>query len=97
MNGELQQRVKRILIQEDVIVNTVVKAEALDISSKGMYIYTQSSFVVGTICEISFKIGNDIIKTMVQVQHAQPNVGFGVKFIDLSETDSLKVRKYIGE
>ncbi|MEK7742053.1 MAG: PilZ domain-containing protein, partial [Nitrospirota bacterium] len=79
----------------DVVINGVTKAEALDISIDGMYVYTQFSFIPGTVFEISFKIGEDVIKVMAHVQHAQPNVGIGVKFVELSAENSEKIRKYI--
>jgi hypothetical protein len=95
MSGAEDRRTKRALVNKDVVINGVIKAEALDISIDGMYIYTQSSFISGTISEVSFKIGEDTITTMARVQHAQPNVGIGIKFIELSAENSEKIKKYI--
>ena len=33
---------KRALVHKDVVINGVIKAEALDISIDGLYIYTKS-------------------------------------------------------
>ncbi len=95
MSGADDRRTKRALANKDVVINGVIKAEALDISIDGMYIYTQFSFISGTIFEVSFKIGEDTITTMARVQHAQPNVGIGVKFVELSAENSEKIKKYI--
>jgi len=97
VNDEQDRRTKRSLLQKDVIINGIVKAEALDISMDGMYIYTQANFIPGAIFEISFKIDDEPIKAMARVQHVQPNVGIGVRFVEISGEDSEKVRKYIGE
>jgi hypothetical protein len=95
MSGADDRRTRRALVNKDVVINGVTKAEALDISIDGMYIYTQFSFISGTIFEVSFKIGGNAITTMARVQHAQPNVGIGVKFVDLSPENSEKIKKYI--
>jgi len=95
VNEEKDRRAKRSLVQKDVIINGIIKAEALDISMEGMYIYTQASFIPGAIFEVSFKIGEAKIEAMVRVQHSQPNVGIGVQFVELSEEALAKIRLYI--
>lgn len=95
MNNPPIKREKRALIEKEVVINGITKAEALDISTDGMYIYTKNDFIPGTIFEISFKLGIDAIKAMARVQHSQPNVGIGVQFVELSEEDSLKIKRYI--
>ena len=95
MSGEEDRRAKRALVEKDVVINGVIKAQALDISIDGMYIYTQASFIPGTIFEVSFKINDKHIKAMARVQHAQPNVGIGVEFVEISEEDAAKVKQYI--
>lgn len=95
MSGADDRRTRRAPVHKDVVINGVTKAEALDISIDGMYIYTQFSFIAGTIFELSFKIGEDAIKAMARVQHAQPNVGIGVKFVELSAENSARIKRYI--
>ncbi|MCX5717560.1 MAG: PilZ domain-containing protein [Nitrospirae bacterium] len=95
MSGAEDRRTKRALVNKDVVINGVIKAEALDISIDGLYIYTKSSFISGTIFEVSFKIGEEAINVMARVQHAQPNVGIGVKFIELSAENSEKIKSYL--
>ncbi|RJQ39837.1 MAG: hypothetical protein C4550_04610 [Nitrospiraceae bacterium] len=95
MSSKDDRRTKRALVTKDVVINGVIRAEALDISIDGMYVYTQFSFIAGTIFEISFKIGEENITAMARVQHAQPNVGIGVKFVELSAENSEKIRKYV--
>lgn len=97
MSDQQIKREKRALVEKEVIINGITKAEALDISVEGMYIYAKNDFIPGTIFEVSFKIGIDVIKAMVRVQHSQPNVGVGVRFVEISECDSLKIKRYIEE
>lgn len=95
MNGEMKKREKRTLVEKGVIINGIIKAEALDISIEGMYIYTQANFIPGAIFEVSFKVGDETINAMARVQHSQPNVGIGVKFVELSEEDVARIKRYI--
>lgn len=95
MNDDIDRRVKRALIEKDVIINGIIKAQVLDISIEGMYIYTQANFITGAIFEVSFKLGSETIKAMARVQHSQPNVGIGIKFIELSENDAVKIKQYV--
>ncbi len=95
MSGADDRRTKRALVHKGVVINGVIKAEALDLSIDGMYIYTQFSFIAGTIFELSFKVGEDAIKAMARVQHAQPSVGIGVKFVELSAENSEKIKRYL--
>lgn len=95
MNNEKDRRAKRALVQKDVLINGIIKAEALDIGLEGMYIYTQANFITGAIFEISFKINDVPVKAMARVQHAQPSVGIGVQFVEMAEDDAAKIRQYI--
>ena len=72
MSGADDRRTKRALVHKDVVINGVIKAEALDISIDGLYIYTKSSFISGTIFEVSFKIGEDTITTMAVFSMPSP-------------------------
>ncbi len=74
---------KRVLIQMEVIINGILKANALDISENGMYISTQAELLSGAVLDLSFKVGDTPISVKAVVQHSQPGIGVGVKFINL--------------
>ena len=86
---------KRVLIQKELIINGIIKANALDISEIGMYINTQAEFLSGAILEISFDIDNAPIKVKAIVQHSHPGIGMGVKFINLSPENFVIIKKFI--
>ncbi|MBI5188121.1 MAG: PilZ domain-containing protein [Nitrospirae bacterium] len=88
---------KRVSVEKDVIINRIVRAYILDINEDGMYIYTQARFIPGVILQLNFSINGEPIEVMAQVKHAQPGIGIGVKFIEISEKDSTKIKKYIEE
>lgn len=89
------RKVERILIRKDVIINGVLKAQAIDMSEGGMYIHTEGDFITGTILELSFDIDNRPIKIKAKVQHAQSGIGIGVKFIGLSHGDSIRIKRML--
>lgn len=88
---------KRVSVEKDVIINGIVRAYILDINEDGMYIYTQAQFIPGVILQLNFSINGNSIEVMAQVKHAQPGIGIGVKFVEISEEDLIKIKKYIKE
>lgn len=87
---------KRVLIwEEDILINGIIKANALDISEDGMYIVTESDLPSGSVLDVTFKIHDAPVKLKAMVQHSQPGVGMGVKFIELTHDQLLLIRKYV--
>lgn len=86
---------RRVLIQKDVIINEAVMAHALDISEGGMYISTQGEFLEGAIVDIKLEINDHPIKVKAIVQHSEPGIGIGVKFINLSPEGFTLIKKFI--
>lgn len=90
-----KRKEERVLIRKDVIVNGILKAMALDISEGGMYICTQAEFIPGAVLELSFDVDDVPVKAKARVRHTQQGVGIGVKFIDLSQEDSVKIKRLL--
>jgi hypothetical protein len=90
-----KQRKKRVHIRTDVFINRILRGEALDLSADGMYIYTRHSYVVDSIIEASFKLGNSEIDVQAKVIHSQPGIGCGVNFMGLKEEVVEKVKDYV--
>jgi hypothetical protein len=88
-------RKKRVLIEEDVLINRTIRAEGLDLSEDGMYIYTQTYFLPDSIINVSFNIGGELVEVSAKIQHAQPGVGLGVKFFELPKDTLRKIREYL--
>lgn len=75
---------ERVLINLEVIINGILKATALDISDKGMYIATQAEFLPKSKIELSFKIKDKDFKTQAIIKHCQQGIGIGVEFLSPS-------------
>lgn len=92
-----QREKKRVLIQESVLINGIIRANALDISEEGMYISTQAEFVTGAVIELSFKLMDRDLKIKGIVQHVQPGIGMGVMFLNLSPEAYSVIRSFVDE
>lgn len=86
---------KRVLIQLEVIINGILKANALDISENGMYISTQAELLSGAVLDLSFKVADTPINLKAVVQHSQPGIGVGVKFINLIPEHYTLIRRLL--
>ena len=94
--GNDSREKKRVLVwEEDILINGTSKAHALDISEDGMYIVTESDLPSGSVLDMAFKIHDTPIKVKAMVQHSQPGVGMGVKFIELTRDQLLLIRRYV--
>lgn len=92
-----QREKKRVLIQESVLINGIIKANALDISEEGMYISTQAEFVSGAVLELSFRLKDKDLRLKALVQHIQPGIGMGVRFLNLSPETYSVIRSFVEE
>ena len=80
----------RVLLQKDIIINNIIKGYVLDISDGGMFIHTQAEFIRGARVDLNFTLNERPIQVRGSVQHMQPGVGIGIKFLNL-----LMVSRYL--
>lgn len=92
-----QREKKRVLIQESVLINGIIRANALDLSEEGMYISTQAEFVTGVVLELSFRLKDKDLKVKAIVQHVQPGIGMGVRFLNLSPEVYSVIKSFVDE
>lgn len=89
------QRKKRVKISAEVYIVRTGRAEGIDLSQDGMYIYYKHPFVIGSMIDVSFKIDDRDIKATAKVIHSQPGIGMGVQFMDLSEGGIEQIHEYL--
>jgi len=95
MSKEFVLREPRIRLSKNVIINRTIRAEGLDLSPSGMYIYTKTSFAPHSIINLSFILNRKPIEISAEVMHIQQGVGLGVRFTGL-EKDAMKtIRNFI--
>ena len=54
------------------------------VSITGLFIDSMSSFAVGTVSKLKFRVMDRLIETMGEVRYSMPQVGMGVRFISLN-------------
>ncbi len=86
---------KRVLTHLDVVINGIIKASALDISEGGMYIHTQAEFIRGAVLDLKTDIGGTPVRLQAAVQHLQPGIGIGVRFVNLSPETSGLIKEFL--
>jgi hypothetical protein len=91
------RRKKRVSVSKEVVINKSVRAEGLDMSEDGMYIYTRAGFIPGSIVEIGMTLDGKPVRFSATVQHAQPGVGIGVRFMGLTDKSSAVIRDYLSK
>jgi hypothetical protein len=55
-----------------------------DISTTGMFIDSMTSFPVGSVLKLRFRVKERLIETLGEVRYSMPHVGMGVRFINLN-------------
>ncbi|HJQ71289.1 MAG TPA: DUF4388 domain-containing protein [Blastocatellia bacterium] len=55
-----------------------------DISMTGMFIDSMTSFAVGRVLKLKFRVKDRLIEAMGEVRYSMPQVGMGVRFINLN-------------
>ena len=92
--GEIKRK-KRLHISADVFINHTVKAEGLDLSEDGMYLYTSKQYVAGSIVEVSFKLDGVEVDVQAKVVHSQPGIGLGVQFADIKGETHKEIKRFL--
>lgn len=90
-----KKRLERVSIAKRVMINGITPAEGLDLSETGMYIYTRSVIIPGNIVQVHFYLGEEPVEVHAMVQHSQPGIGIGVRFVDVPEETMQKIRNFI--
>jgi len=91
----MEDRKKRIRINTDVIVNGLKRAESLDLSQDGMYVFTSHTFVNGLNVNLEFELAGEGYDIRADIVHAQQGVGFGVNFVDIDLPTAEKLKAFV--
>jgi hypothetical protein len=94
--GEIERK-KRVHISTDVFINRTVKAEGLDLSEDGMYLYTRHQYIADSIVEVSFNLDGDKVDVAAKVVHSQPGIGCGVRFEDFKDSSLQKIKDFVNK
>jgi two-component system chemotaxis response regulator CheY len=74
----------------NILINGKIMVKGIDISMGGVYVYTGRSFGRGRIVDVTIPDFNFTVKA--RVQHDQPGVGSGLKFMGMGDELKNKLR-----
>jgi Tfp pilus assembly protein PilZ len=90
-----RRRFKRFPFREDIIVDGTKMCSTMDISEGGLYISTIQSYDKGSVIEVTIPFKSEKIAVKARVQHCQPGIGIGIRYIDLDDKQRAKIQEII--
>jgi hypothetical protein len=79
-----RRTVLRIPLLTEVLIDRLAQRRGVDLSSRGMYLETLSSYAVGTPLHITLRLDFTSIEANTTVVFSDPGIGIGLKFVRLS-------------
>src|SRR3989337_4136738 len=98
MESDIEKRRQmRLLLKKDVVINNAVKGYIMDISEGGASIYTQIPFPKDMLINLSFTLdeAHEPLNLQARVQSVQQGVGVGVVFVNTSQADEGRLKRFI--
>ncbi|HEU4390505.1 MAG TPA: PilZ domain-containing protein [Blastocatellia bacterium] len=68
-----------------------------DLSTKGAFIDSLASFPVGSILQLRFLVRSTEMCVTGEVRHNLPQIGMGIRFVNLSPEDEAVLQGVVGE
>lgn len=91
-------RPMRVPFLREVRIEGLGKTRSSDISIGGMFIETMSLLTIGTVIEVSFRLvetDSEPMRVHAAVVYEQPELGAGLRFIDLSPRDKRRIAEFV--
>jgi hypothetical protein len=93
---EDKRKNKRYHFRENIMIdNMMVKGTCIDISEGGLYISTLQNFEENNVISVSIPFRGKKVTLKGQVQHFDPGIGIGIKFIDLNDKQTAIIKELI--
>jgi hypothetical protein len=89
---------KRVPCIKEVEIQDIGLFRSLEIGVGGMYIETVTSYPVGTILDLQFKLNKTDdrpIKVLGNVVYDHKCIGMGIRFLDLKPEDRERIEKFM--
>jgi CheY-like chemotaxis protein len=93
--GFENRKEQRVALKKEVMINGSIKAQGLDLSSGGLYVYTGRNFPSGQVVTVMLPLNAKFINLRARIQHAQQSVGMGLQFIDMTSEQKASIDDFI--
>jgi len=89
-----QRKHERFPFVEDVLVDGT-KCTTGDISEGGLYISAIHAFEENKEIDVTILLKGEKVTVKANVRYCQPGIGLGIKFVDLSDEQKVKIEEVI--
>jgi hypothetical protein len=89
------RKCERIPFVEDIMIDGTSLVRSADISEEGIYICSLHALKRDNVVELTIPIKQEKLTVRAKVQFCDKMVGFGLRFIDLSEEQITKLQELI--
>jgi hypothetical protein len=89
------RKCERIPFVEDIMIDGTGWVRSGDISEEGIYISSLHALKRDSVVELTIPIKQEKLTVKAKVQFCDKMVGFGLRFIDLSEEQKTKIKELI--
>jgi Tfp pilus assembly protein PilZ len=89
------RKCERVPFVEDILIDGTGWVRSGDISEEGIYISSLHALKKDSVVELTIPIKQEKLTVKAKVQFCDKMVGFGLRFIDLSEEQKTKIKELI--
>ena len=99
MNTGDQRRSRRVIYYSEALVEGLdvggAMARVSDLSTSGAFIASRTVMPPGTLTKLTFRVRYREIQVTVAVRYAIPEIGMGVRFVNLSQEDRALIEEVV--
>lgn len=86
---------KRFRFKKKILIDRAMLVEGIDISDGGLFVHTGRSFIVGSEVTVALPLPGGDVPVRATVQHNQPGVGMGLRFVGLTPAQRNLLQSYL--
>lgn len=94
-NPKERRKFVRVPFVRDIVINNNIKVKSIDLSEGGLYVYTDRLFEVRSMLDVTIPLNGEKLTLKAMIEHTQPSVGIGLKFIYSDDVQRDKIKNFI--
>lgn len=88
-------RKARVSFENNVLINQSLNVRGVDISEGGLFVLTGKTFPLKDKLAVQFTVGQTAISAETTVQFVIEDVGMGLMFTSISDSDTAVIKQYV--
>ncbi len=94
-NPKERRKFVRVPFVKDIVINNNITVKSIDLSEGGLYVYTDRLFEVRSMLDVTIPLNGEKLTLKARIEHTQPSVGMGLKFIYSDDVQRDKIKNFI--